>query len=114
MQTPADAFQGTPGTLGNAIKVVGTTPVTVSEGLQPAAAASHGQVKGNLGAAFNLGSPDQPGVAEPPQAKELCTQPALNLDLLRGQHQLERVNPETKQILLSPADDSMQCCSCHR
>ena len=100
MQTPADAIQGTLGTLGNVGKASGMTPATGSEALPPAAAAPHGHGEGSLGARGNLSSPEPPGVTHMPQAKEFCSQSAVNLELLRGQHQLERVSASSSDWLM--------------
>ena len=78
------------GTQGKVSNVLGSPPVTISEASNPAAAPL-GRAEGSVGTGGSLGSPDQHKEAETPLAKEPHSQPAVNLELLRGKHQLEQV-----------------------
>lgn len=86
----SEAYLGNAGTQGDAGNVLGSPPVAVPDPSTPAAAPP-GHTVGSLGTGADLGTPDQPGPAEEPQAKEPSNQPAVNLELLRDQHQLEQV-----------------------
>ncbi len=90
VQAPGSAALSIMDTLGNASNVLGSPPVIIPEAPSPAAA-SPGHAEGGVGTGVNPVSPDQPEPAESPKAKEPNSQPAVNVELMRGQHQLEQV-----------------------
>lgn len=107
VQASADASLGNAGTQGDAGNVLGSPPVTIPDPSTPAAVPP-GHTVGSLGTGADLGSPDQPGVEQTPQAKEPSSQPAVNLELLRGQHQLEQVRT-CGQLTSSQAQSLTRC-----
>ena len=104
MQVFADAALGMVGAQGTASDALVSPPVTGPDASSLAAPSPHHI---NCTEA-SLGSLDQPRAGVASQAEEPSRQPAVNLQLLRGQHQLEQVRMQRPNGVSSAANPQSQ------